>query len=217
MLHQSYLHIFSRLSADGSQVEELRRRFGWPAPPTIIEGAGLAVRDLRLILADSAKRPLMGGTMNIILLNADAVSHEVANTLLKSIEEPPEYLNWHLITTNESKMLVTIVSRCQRFRYGSGESREQTGVSDWDKMTLVQKLEWSQQLSTDDAASARLNEWMAAARASRQWLLARSLEEVIKVFKKPGSNKRLALENFILQGHSNHSNQILELHANADR
>src|SRR3990167_2681776 len=199
MLHQSYLHIFRQVSADGSQVEELRRRFGWPAPPTIIEGAGLAVRDLRLILSDSAKRPLMGGTMNIILLNADTISQEVASTLLKSIEEPPEYLNWHLITTNESKMLVTIVSRCQRFRYFSSEIPEQPAVDDWDKMTLVQKLELAKQLSSDEDALARLNSWMAAARQSRQWSLARSLEGLVRVFKKPGSNKRLALENFILQ------------------
>lgn len=199
IMNQSYIHIFHHFDISGLQVEELRRRFGWAVPPTLIEGTGLSVKDLRLMLADSAKRPLVGGMFNYVLLNADAISPEVANTLLKSIEEPPEYLSWHLVTTNEAKVLTTIVSRCVRIRYGALVTAATSEIENWEGKSLVEKLKWAEELASDEAAVARLTAWQSNARVKKDWLWARSLEELVGKLKKTGANKRLHLENFVLQ------------------
>ena len=37
------------------------------------------------------------------------------NALLKTLEEPPEYVRFVFATTEGDKVLPTIISRCQRF------------------------------------------------------------------------------------------------------
>ena len=39
------------------------------------------------------------------------------NALLKTLEEPPEYVVFILATTDPQKMPVTVLSRCQRFDF----------------------------------------------------------------------------------------------------
>ena len=43
------------------------------------------------------------------------LSKQAFNGLLKTLEEPPEYLKFIFATTEIKKIPVTIISRCQRF------------------------------------------------------------------------------------------------------
>ncbi len=45
------------------------------------------------------------------------MTREASNALLKTLEEPPEYAIIILITSNESKLLATIKSRCMRVNF----------------------------------------------------------------------------------------------------
>ena len=45
------------------------------------------------------------------------MTREAANALLKTLEEPPEYAVIILITSNESKLLATIKSRCMKVNF----------------------------------------------------------------------------------------------------
>ena len=47
------------------------------------------------------------------------MTREAANALLKTLEEPPEYAILILITSNESKLLATIKSRCTKVYFQS--------------------------------------------------------------------------------------------------
>jgi hypothetical protein len=201
MAMQSYLHIFARAKLELTIVDDLRRQFGWAQPPIILFGANLSVKDLRATLSDVSKRPLLGGNIAVVLLNAEAISKEVANTLLKTIEEPPAYLSWHLVTTNESKVIATIVSRCHRYRYAS--HREIMSVAsqpdDWSSWSLIEKLNWALELANDDDAVMKLTKWLDGARQQHDWLLARAIEKVMSAVSRPSANRRLILENFVLQ------------------
>ncbi len=42
---------------------------------------------------------------------------EAQNSLLKTLEEPPEYIVIIIITSNENKMLNTVKSRCMRINF----------------------------------------------------------------------------------------------------
>lgn len=52
-----------------------------------------------------------------IVDEAHQITKDAANALLKTIEDPPPYAKFILATTESEKMLDTIVSRCQTYRF----------------------------------------------------------------------------------------------------
>ena len=52
------------------------------------------------------------------------LSKQAWNSLLKTLEEPPEYLKFIFATTEIKKVPITIVSRCQRFDLARVKSSE---------------------------------------------------------------------------------------------
>ena len=59
-------------------------------------------------------KPFEGRSRVFIIDNADLMSSEAANCLLKTLEEPPPFVHMILLSTNEKAMLSTILSRCQK-------------------------------------------------------------------------------------------------------
>jgi len=55
----------------------------------------------------------------VLIDPADAMQPAAANALLKTLEEPPAGTHFVLIVTNSASLLPTIVSRCQRVRFGA--------------------------------------------------------------------------------------------------
>ena len=66
---------------------------------------------------DIALKPFMGGRKVAILDDADYLNAEGANSLLKTLEEPPPGSVLILLGTSEAKQLPTIRSRCQIVRF----------------------------------------------------------------------------------------------------
>ncbi|NQT13419.1 MAG: DNA polymerase III subunit [Planctomycetes bacterium] len=66
-----------------------------------------------------ALKPMMGGRKIAILDDADFLNVEGANSLLKTLEEPPPRSVLILITTSAARQLPTIRSRCQLIRFGA--------------------------------------------------------------------------------------------------
>lgn len=62
-------------------------------------------------------RPLEGKFKLILIKNAEKMNLEASNALLKSLEEPPPYAIFILITENSTQLLPTIVSRSQIVRF----------------------------------------------------------------------------------------------------
>jgi DNA polymerase-3 subunit gamma/tau len=61
-----------------------------------------------------------------ILDETHCLTKEANSALLKTLEEPPSYLNFILCTTDANKMLPTILSRCQRFNFTKISSKDIT-------------------------------------------------------------------------------------------
>lgn len=72
------------------------------------------VRDLREKVGLAAMR---GGKKIYILDEAHMMSRAAFNALLKTLEEPPEHVIFILATTEPEKILPTIMSRCQHYRF----------------------------------------------------------------------------------------------------
>ena len=64
-----------------------------------------------------AMKPFMGGRKIAVIDDADFLNPEGANSLLKTLEEPPPRSVLILISTSPAKQLPTIRSRCQLVRF----------------------------------------------------------------------------------------------------
>ena len=76
-----------------------------------------SVDDVRSIREEVAYRPAGGRYKVYIIDEAHMLSTGAFNALLKTLEEPPDYVIFILATTEAAKLPVTIVSRCQRYDF----------------------------------------------------------------------------------------------------
>jgi DNA polymerase-3 subunit delta' len=67
-----------------------------------------------------------------IIVGADRMNEQAANAFLKTLEEPPAKSILILLTTEPQRILETIVSRCLRLNFGSGQVRPlDAGQMEW--------------------------------------------------------------------------------------
>ena len=79
------------------------------------EKDAISVDDIRQqVSGDVAIRPYQSDRKIYIIENAQKMNVQAQNALLKTIEEPPDYVVILLLTTNADAFLQTIVSRCVR-------------------------------------------------------------------------------------------------------
>ena len=73
------------------------------------------VDDIRDLIEFSRYGPSIAKFKIFIIDEVHMLSKQAFNALLKTLEEPPEYLKFIFATTEIKKIPVTIISRCQRF------------------------------------------------------------------------------------------------------
>lgn len=89
-------------------------------PVDVIEidaASNRSVEDARNILEKVQYAPLHGKYKIYIIDEVHMLTAEASNTLLKTLEEPPENVIFILATTESHKVLETIISRCQRYDF----------------------------------------------------------------------------------------------------
>ncbi len=109
------------------------------------------VDDVRDLIEFSRYGPTSSKYKIFIIDEVHMLSKQAFNALLKTLEEPPEYLKFIFATTEIKKIPITVVSRCQRFdlsRIKSSElfdfikkikDKEKGNVSD-DALKLIVKI-----------------------------------------------------------------------------
>ena len=76
------------------------------------------VEEIRELLEKVDYPPQFGRYKVYIIDEVHMLSNAAFNALLKTLEEPPEYMVFILATTEPQKLPATILSRCQRFDFG---------------------------------------------------------------------------------------------------
>ncbi len=83
-----------------------------------IDGASNRGIDEIRVLRENVKFPPASGTFKIYIIDeVHMLTTEAFNALLKTLEEPPEFVKFIFATTQPHKVLPTILSRCQRFDF----------------------------------------------------------------------------------------------------
>ena len=73
------------------------------------------IDDIRDTIERAAYKPGVGRFKVFMIDEAHQLSKDAFNALLKTLEEPPEYLKFVLATTDPDKVLPTVLSRCLQF------------------------------------------------------------------------------------------------------
>jgi len=69
------------------------------------------------VVAAAGRTPFEASRRVFVLEQADAMNDEVANRMLKTLEEPPPFVHLILLTDALGQVLETVVSRCQLVRF----------------------------------------------------------------------------------------------------
>jgi len=82
------------------------------------ETGTIKIDQVRDAIERSAYRPFEGRRRVVIIDDAESLNAEAQNALLKTLEEPPAASTFVLVTSRPDMLLPTVVSRCQRLRFG---------------------------------------------------------------------------------------------------
>ena len=169
------------------------------------------VDDVRDLIEFSRYGPTSSKYKIFIIDEVHMLSKQAFNALLKTLEEPPEYLKFIFATTEIKKIPITVLSRCQRFdlsRIKSSElfkfikgikDKEKGNVSD-DALKLIVKISEG---SVRDALSL-LDRGMLSVGSSEELNLKKA-QEIYGYFDK---SKLIELFELVLHGNEEKVIQI---------
>ncbi len=97
------LHVL-KLIADAFQTIS-----SWMRPPN------RGVDEVQSLLEQAVYKPVQGRFKVFMIDEVHMLTNTAFNAMLKTLEEPPEYLKFVLATTDPQKVPVTVLSRCLQF------------------------------------------------------------------------------------------------------
>ena len=88
------------------------------------DGNSIKIAQIREMQENVYTKPIVSRKKVFIINDSDKMTEEAQNSLLKTLEEPPEYIMIILITANENKLLNTIKSRCLKISFNNLETND---------------------------------------------------------------------------------------------
>ena len=80
------------------------------------------VDDVQTLLEQAVYKPVLGRFKVFMVDEVHMLTGHAFNAMLKTLEEPPEYLKFVLATTDPQKVPVTVLSRCLQFNLQIGRA-----------------------------------------------------------------------------------------------
>ncbi len=85
----------------------------------IVSGEGsIKIDEMRAIVKEVYEPPFEAPVRAVLIDNADLMTNEAANALLKTLEEPPPSNLFLLVASREREVPLTVRSRCMRLGFG---------------------------------------------------------------------------------------------------
>ncbi len=143
-------------------------------PLRISGGQEIYIEHIRALRREFCLTSFSGAWRVVLVSQADRLRAQAANAFLKLLEEPPKGVVFLLTTDRETKVLPTIVSRCQQLRFAPLPSS-----------LIAEELIQRHQLTPENAnAAARLSggSW----RKAHEWVDAdptARMQKVVEVFR----------------------------------
>lgn len=92
------------------------------------EGNIIKIEQIRELTKKVYEKPITSSKKVYIINDSHCMTKEAQNSLLKTLEEPPEYVIIILITSNENLFLPTIKSRCTKILFNKLNNKELSNI-----------------------------------------------------------------------------------------
>lgn len=86
----------------------------------------IKIDEIRELQERIIEKPITSLKKVYVINNAEKMTVEAQNCLLKTLEEPPEFITIILVSNNENTILTTIKSRCTKVAFTEENTRELT-------------------------------------------------------------------------------------------
>lgn len=92
------------------------------------DGNSIKIEQIRELVKKVYEKPIVSNKKVYIINDSNLMTKEAQNSLLKTLEEPPEYVTIILIASNENLFLPTIKSRCTKIIFNKLSNNELVAV-----------------------------------------------------------------------------------------
>ena len=86
----------------------------------------IKIDEIRELQDRIIEKPIISEKKIYVINNAEKMTVEAQNCLLKTLEEPPEFITIILVSNNENTILTTIKSRCTKVAFTEENTKELT-------------------------------------------------------------------------------------------
>jgi DNA polymerase III subunit delta' len=162
----------------------------------VISGEGsIKIDELRALRKEVCEPPYEGPMRVILIDNADKMTREAANALLKTLEEPPPNNLFVLITSKEQELPLTVRSRCMRIGFGTLSSGEMRSYFTKSLKLKESEAELISSISNGSIADGLF--WVD----KKNFQMRRTIAEVVVARKANFGNATLLAEKITKNGH----------------
>lgn len=172
------------------------------------DGTFIRVDQIREINHDVALRPFESRARVYLLFEAEAMNAEAANAFLRTLEEPPSFVHFILVTSWPDRLLPTVVSRCQRVPFRripagvlADHLRDRYGLTELEATAYARvargNLDYARTLAGSEAAReqrARLLGWARALPGAGPLETLTMLDEVLAMVTKRADQVEIGLQ-----------------------
>lgn len=99
----------------------------------------IKIDEIREMQEKIYEKPITSAKKIYVINNAENMTKEAQNCLLKTLEEPPEFACIILVTNNENLLLTTIKSRCAKVLF-TEETKESLTEEEKDRYSGLEKI-----------------------------------------------------------------------------
>lgn len=165
------------------------------------------IRDLKSFMS---LKPYSSEYKLVIIDNADAMTMEAANSMLKILEEPPKKSVLILISSKPRMLLQTILSRCEKIIFPPAQDAQ---TNEMDKALselrnvarkgMAERIQYAKKLHEKEDYAKLVGLWLRSLhfqlvdKPASAPILKRLLR-LSQIISQPQYNHRIALENFLV-------------------
>ena len=165
------------------------------------------IRDLKSFMS---LKPHSGKYKLAVVENAEIISNEAANAMLKILEEPPRHSLLILVSSKPKLLPRTILSRCETVNFPpvpeveTEEMRKALGeLRKVFKQSMAERIKYAKQINEKENYIELVNLWLRSLRLQliNKPASAPVLKKLLRlshIISQPQYNHRIALENFFI-------------------
>lgn len=167
--------------------------------------ASIGVDQIRDLQKQIVIKPTIQKTKIAVIVQAEKLTEEAQNALLKTLEEPPENTEIILIAPDTHLLLPTVLSRCQIITISTPPP--EIDQKDFDnaikildfieKNNIVNGFTWSKKIPDRKTAFLEIDKLIIASHRSKIFPAVKKLLRA-KKYLSANTNVRLTLENLFL-------------------